>query len=436
MSVEFDMAAIAPFFPAIFPAIAAICVWFCLRAGKHKRLIDTLPTSKVQGVLIGLTEVKGSVECAHPITSYLAGATCVYYSYCVEEHWSRGSGKNKRDGWTTVASDTRSVPFYLRDDTGALLVRPEGATVEGRLAFSQTCGRSDPLYYAKGPANAIANSTGTRRFTEHTLDLNAPLYIVGQARERQDVIAPEIAAHPDAEMYLISVRTEEKISRGFWWKFWGLGLFGLVLCATPFWARDMALKQPFSSFEWPLTYSLLYANVWFWGWLITSVNSLIALRQRVRQAWAQVDVQLKRRHDLIPNLVSVVTASRDHEARVQEAVAALRSQMTATPPGVAGADYESVHSRLIVLAEAYPDLKTSEAFLQLSRNLSDTEQRIALAREYFNNIATFYNTRLETIPDCWLAQLVSMEPAALMQANGFERAPVKINFNTEKIIAK
>jgi hypothetical protein len=157
-------------------------------------------------------------------------------------------------------------------------------------------------------------------------------------------------------------------------------------------------------------------------------NSMVDLRQRVNQAWSLVDVQLKRRYDLIPNLVNTVKGLRDYERTLQEELAALRSQAMATPPGVSGPDYAALTGTLVAIRERYPELKADAAFEKLQKNLADTETRIALARGYFNDIATQYNTRLQSVPDGWVAGLARMRPRALMEANDFERAPVPVTF--------
>src|SRR5207237_9818215 len=100
------------------------------------------------------------------------------------------------------------------------------------------CG-SNPLYYGKGPPEAVANSDFRRRFTETAVALHAELYVMGQARERQDVVAPEIAQDPTAPMFLISTRSEQQISSGFRWGVWGLGCLGLVLCLAGFVVKDI-----------------------------------------------------------------------------------------------------------------------------------------------------------------------------------------------------
>ena len=138
-------------------------------------------------------------------------------------------------------------------------------------------------------------------------------------------------------------------------------------------------------------------------------------------------MQLKRRHDLIPNLVNIVQESARHERELQTEVAQLRTQLTATPPGVAGPDYQAMRNTVVAISERYPELKANDAFTSLQQNLIDTEQRIALARGYFNEIVTHYNTRLEQLPEKFVAQLARMQPQMLMAANDFERAPVNVN---------
>jgi len=429
--------------PWIGGVLAIYALWGSLTACRRKRLIDNLPTSKVHGVFIGLVELKGTAQCEQPLESYLAGAPCVYYSYTIEESWTRtrevevsdGRGGTRMEtrtesGWTTVDSRTEMTPFFVQDETGSLLVQPQGAQVEALGVFAQTCTPIDPLYYAKGPAMPIVDSDMVRRFTESVVPLQAPLFLVGQARERRDVIAPEIAADPNGAEFLISVRSQEQVSSGLGWSIWGFFIFGAL--AAP---GGHALGFPAAGDAfYPLAYVMfagefaLFIALWLIGWLVTVYNSIVELRQRVDQGWGQVEIQLKRRHDLIPNLVDTVKGFRDHEAQTQTALAGLRTQLGATAPGESGADFASIQNQVSILKEAYPELKADTNFLALQQELSDTEQRIALARAYFNSIATFYNTRLQVVPDRFIAALGAMKPRALMEANDFERAPVQVSF--------
>ncbi len=426
--------------PAAAGLLALVALVFALRAGRRQRLVDTLPTCKTTGVFIGLVELNGTAEVEQPLVSYLTETRCVYQSWEIEESWSRTVTEHYTDsegrsqtrtrtesGWTTIARGGDATPFYLHDDCGVVRVQPEGAKFEPQMALNRTCGRSDPLYYGKGPAGAIANSDHRRRFSEDVIALHAPLFVVGHAREREDVVAPEIAQDNQAPLFLISTCTERQVSRGFRLTFWLLGLLGLVFAAGALVVRDLATdRYPADDTAWLVGAGAGFLLAWLLGWTWMVYNSLVDLRERVRQAWANVDVQLKRRHDLIPAIVSLVSGLRDYERTVQGELAALRAQQQATAPGTPGPDPAAVLPLLRAVAEAYPDLKASESFLNLQRQLAGTEQRIALARSYFNDIATFYNTRLQAVPDRFVAAMGGLQPQALMAAADFERAPVEV----------
>lgn len=417
-----------------------------LRLRRRQRLLADLPTSKTQGIFIGLVEVCGTAESTAPLRSYLAEAACVHFAFHVDEQWERTVTETYTDdkgqtqtrtrtesGWTTVAQGGRLEDFYLKDDTGAVLIRPDGAKLEPQTLVDTVVGRGDPLYYGKGPDVRVADSCNRRRFVEHAIPLHAALYVVGQSRERADIVAPEIAAAKEAPLFLISTRTEKSVQRaaaGWSWFWWVAGL-ALTLAAGfiaakqlshgAFQRHDPALPLLLIASS-GVAYFLLWAATWTW----MVFNSLIGLRNRVRQAWSLVDVQLKRRHDLIPNLVAIVSGLSAHEASVQTTVTALRGQMNATPPGVAGPDFDGVAGQLRVVAEKYPALVAQEGFTSLHRQLVETEQRIALARAYYNDIATHFATRLERVPDRWVAAIVRMQPEPLLTAANFERAPVQI----------
>jgi len=430
----------AVYFPFAGALLGVLCLWAAFRSGRRWRLVENLPTSKTTGVFIGLVELKGTAETAQPLVSFLAEQPCVYYRWSVEEQWSRTVTETHTDadgkthtttrtesGWTTVAEGGDVIPFYLHDDCGAVLIQPDGSKIESSRMFDETCGLGDPLYYGKGPAGGVANSDGRRRFSEQGVPHHAMVYVVGQARERQDVVAAEIAYDQNAPMFLISTRSEEQVASGMKWGQRGLAFLGLILTVAGTVVRDGALNVPWQS-HLPvyvgvgLGYLAVGALVWVW----MVYNSLVDLRQRVRQAWSLVDIQLKRRHDLIPNLIEVTKGCRDYERQLQTELAAMRGELLATPPGVSGPDFSAVTRSVVAIAERYPELKADTTFTALQKNLTDTEQRIALARGYFNDIATHYNTRLEIVPERFVAALAAMKPQTLMSANDFERAAVKI----------
>ncbi len=413
------------------------CLIALFRVYSHKRIIDDMPTSKAQGVFIGMTEVKGAAESEAPLTAYLSVKQVIHYSWHISEHWQRlvtetytdAQGRSHtrtrtESGWKQVANGGGSQPFYLKDDTGVVRVVPERASITGIQTFNETVGRDHPLYFGKGPLQEVANSTHKRRFEETAIPLHAMLYVMGQARQREDIAAAEIAADKAAPMFIISMKTEKQVSAGYgrWAWFWGvLGLLlavgtaaGAGLISGPLQIAPMVIA------------GVACLGALCLGWVWTVYNGLVNLHHRVEQAWSQVDVQLKRRNDLIPNLVESVAAYRDYESGTQQLITELRGQMTATPPGVSGPDFKGMAPTLRVVIERYPDLKASESFLRLQRSLVDTEQRIALARDYFNETATFFNTRLAIIPERFVAALARFLPQTLMSAADFERAPVRV----------
>lgn len=427
----------------ILMGVGLLLIMGCLAGAftvlRRKRVIDDLPTSKTQGVFIGLTELKGTAESEHPFIGYLSGVKCVYYNWRVEEEWRRTVTQTHTDskghvttstrtesGWKQVAAGGEKAPFYLKDDSGLIQVVPDGAKVTDNSVFSRTVTPADALYYSDGPQMTIANSTYHRRFSERALPLHAMLYVLGQARERQDTVAAEIAQDKKRETFIISTKTEKQISRGYAGWFWMWTVFGILIAVGT--GIGWMYNAVNGSLNWqpPVILGLAYLLAFLLIYLWTTYNNLVNLHHRVEQGWSQLDVQIKRRFDLIPNLVKAVESFRQYEQATQTTLANMRRQLEATPAGVAGPDYQGLNISLRVLIENYPDLKASENFLKLQNGLEDCEQRIALARDYFNQIATFYNTRLEIVPERFVAVLAGMKPRQLMGAAQFERAAVKV----------
>ena len=418
--------------------LALLFFWLTLRAGRRLRLLMDTPTSKAKGVFLGQVELSGRAVTPAPLRSHLAGCECVWFRYRVEEQWerwetetytdSKGRRQTRRvrkSGWTCVDQGGAQPAFAVEDETGSVQVRPEGAEIDAEHVFDEMVGRGDALYYAKGPAGGISDSTGRRRFTEEALRLGATLFVAGRARERDDVVAPEIAAAPEQNLFLISCRGEAKVQRGYRLQFWCWGV--VQLAPLPVAWLVQANQAELLPRAWPaVALGGAMALLWLVGWCWMAFNSLVHLRNRVAQAGSLIDVQLKRRADLIPRLVAVVAGLRDHERMVQTELAALRAQSQATPAGVPGPDLAGTAGSLRVVAERYPELKSDGAFLGLQRELADTETRIALARDYRNAIATHLNTRLEIVPDRWVAALTGAKPQTLWQAEGFERAAVAV----------
>ncbi|MEJ0024255.1 MAG: LemA family protein [Alphaproteobacteria bacterium] len=158
---------------------------------------------------------------------------------------------------------------------------------------------------------------------------------------------------------------------------------------------------------------------------IMAYNRLVALRQRANQAFADIDVQLKQRHDLVPNLVETVKGYASHERGTLEAVIAARNAAnTATGVAAQGAAEGALSAalgKLIALSEAYPDLKANANFQQLSSELSDLENKIAASRRFFNNAVNEYNTGIQQFPASLFAGVFGFQPRTFFDV-GEERA--------------
>ena len=141
--------------------------------------------------------------------------------------------------------------------------------------------------------------------------------------------------------------------------------------------------------------------------LVVFYNRLVRLRNRVENAWAQVDVQLKRRYDLIPNLVETVKGYASHERETFEAVTAARTRAQAAQgpaeQGAAEGILGQALGRLFAVAEAYPELQADENFRQLQEELAQTENRIAVSRQVYNDTVLTYNTAIQTVPGVFFA---------------------------------
>lgn len=187
---------------------------------------------------------------------------------------------------------------------------------------------------------------------------------------------------------------------------------------------------------------VLVAIVALIGYGIAIYNGLVALRNRVKNAFAQIDVQLQRRYDLIPNLVETAKAYMAHERETLEAVIAARNQAQAAAGRASGGALGAVAelagaeaalggllTRFFALAEAYPDLKANQNMAQLQEELASTENRVAFARQAYNDAVMSYNTKREQFPDSFVANTFNFAAAESWAVENVEaRAVPKVSF--------
>lgn len=168
-------------------------------------------------------------------------------------------------------------------------------------------------------------------------------------------------------------------------------------------------------------------------WAVFAFNRLVRLRNQVHTAWADVDVQLIRRHDLVPSLVSTVKAYAGHEQAVLAAVTELRGQaMAAQAPGKLGELESALQQgigRLIALKEAYPDLKANQNFAQLQSDLVQVEEQLQYARRFYNGAVRDLNDTVQRIPDLFIAKSFGFSNAEFFQAHESDRAAAKVELS-------
>lgn len=190
---------------------------------------------------------------------------------------------------------------------------------------------------------------------------------------------------------------------------------------------------------------LLIAVIVFCAWAISVYNNLVSYRNRFKNAFSQIDVQLKRRYDLIPNLVETVKGYMKHERETLEAVIAARNQAVVAnaKAGLDPSDGAAVQQlaaaegtlsaslgKMFALSEAYPDLKANQNMMQLTEELTSTENKIAFARQAYNDSVTQYNTATEQFPGNIFANMFGFKVGELLQATEApeERKAIKVSF--------
>jgi LemA protein len=165
-------------------------------------------------------------------------------------------------------------------------------------------------------------------------------------------------------------------------------------------------------------------------------NGLVGLRNQVKNAWAQIDVQLKRRHDLIPNLVETVKGYMQYERATLEAVTNARNiALKASSAGAgerakAEGELSSALARLLVVVERYPDLKANQNFLALQEELTSTENKISFSRQYYNDSVLHYNNRTQMFPSNVVASMTGFKPGEFFEVTvPEEKVPPKVSFS-------
>ncbi len=414
---------------------------------KRKRLLENIPTSKAAGVTMGLNELKGRVRCDNPEIAPLSGKPVVYYEYEVKEGSEvvreRNGRRVRETNWEQVSTGRGRAAFRLVDETGDVLIQPYGAEVICRGQAQRTVDQLDPLYYELGPKRAVSGSIGKRAIVERSIRQGESVYVMGPVEahtERPEPVVQVPWGREAGELFLISALGERELikryNRAATKSFFGaivlplLVLWGIV----EFWYAENLSQTTFdTAIVLTAAVIVLVPLIIAFLYLQSLYNGLVELRNRVHRAWAMLDVEFKRRHDLIPRLVRIVETAASHEKEVLKAVvnARMEGPSTSDPGGedarrlarAVDSQTEAL-DKLFAVTERYPTLKTEPLFTKLMEQLVACEDQIALARGFYNDSVECVNNRVSTFPDMLLAPLAKTKKEDLLSFAEFEKKPL------------
>lgn len=425
-SIAPDFVARAGVVVGLVVALVGIGIWLVFLG--RKRLIQDLPTSSTRGVALGLNELMGRAESDESVPSPQSAVECVWWKneFYIE---------NDDNGWKKTGEKVGGpIAFRLVDDDGAIEVRPRRAEVHGRETYDGPY--SLPLLSAGDPNPTLASrhiasrtiGTKRRRVVEQVIPVGADVYVLGTAQLPYEGLTPLIGQDRHGQhRFIVRVGNEadalyvERVGVGMGFV---AAMVGAIAAAVA-WRDGEALAAE----------TITWSQISPWGpaagvvaalmvmsvlSIVFTYNGLVLLRERVQTAWSLIDIQLRRRHDLIPSLAEVVRAHAAHESEVQRAVAELRSTLASDLPKKPTDD--AVHTaerqiraetaalhRVLALIEAYPTLTADDSFAGLRAALIDTEDRIALARGFYNASVQALHDRAQAVPGNLVAALFGLD---------------------------
>jgi hypothetical protein len=409
-------------------AVAAIITWLLDR--RRRRYADRA-TTPAAALFAGLNLVKGRGWVEQPLASHRTQTPSLWWEYTLEEERRRTTTTTDNKGntttqtttsWHTVETRKDTVPeCEVVDDTGSALVRLEGASVVPKQVHTATFRRDDVRGLVGRLLTAGNGATGRYRETEKVVAFGADLFVVGECELDEERLVPVVA-----RKVMVSTRTEESHVR---WLTVGVVVFALVtvVASTIGVATLIRPDEPGDPVAWApgLVAALVLLAV---AWVVTAYNRLRMVAQGADRAWSLIDVQLRRRHDLVPALQRCVAAHAAHEEATQVGLAEARTAVAESTPAdeaAALSDEAEVQTRalrsILARAEAYPELTADASFARLQRELADTEDRIAASRAFYNDSLTIVRDRQQRFPDSLVAKRIVLRHRDLIDARGFER---------------
>jgi hypothetical protein len=406
--------------------VAAVLAW---AVDRRRRAYTDQATTPAAAVFAGRNEVKGRAWAATPVVSHLTATPAVWWCYVLEEERRHTRTVTTRDSkghshtrtetyhqWHEIDRKEAALPsFEVVDDTGSVPVRLGAAKVIPRQLHRDVVRRDDGGGFLE---KMFDNRTGRYQETETAVAIGDPLFVVGDAVLDEATSVPVLSRE-----VMVSTRSEESHTGML-----GLGVGALALVAAGAAAVGSALllspDDPRRPTAW-LPGLVISGLVFLVAWLVTIYNRLHLLAEAVDRAWTLVDVQLQRRHDLVPALARTVSAHAAHERALTELAAggrwkAGRARRTAELAGEAAT--QTGHLRQILgVAEAYPQLTSDASFGRLQAELADCENRIAGSRSFYNDSLLLLRNRSQSFPGLLVARRLKVARHDLIPPEGFER---------------
>jgi len=389
-------------------------LWFTYCYVRYERIafdIANQPLLDTNEAVSGVSYAgEGTITAENALISLFTKTPCVYYHSILEKYIARG----KNSYWKTLEDTVKYVPCTLLDRRGKLLIdvahvdydnTGKTITVGKKMKDKQKLSEIDCEAVMQRRVGNIHGEKGKFRRSEYVLKLNTPIFLYGYVEKGDDgkLIVRENENHP-----LILTRKSQKEFISQFFKGKGLVyavyffiLLGLSMILVPLFLSGMIpLQGALGVFFVIFFVSLLHGTM-------TLYNRIIVYKNRALNALSNIDGELKRRFDLIPGMVGILERYMEHERSLQELVARLRSIHFQEGPGLVDT---SLHEKIQVSVEAYPNIKASEGFQGLMIVLTDTEERIAYSRSFYNKTVEQYNTMIQQFPSNILAHLIHLSP--------------------------
>lgn len=415
---------------------AALAAWV---VDRRRRTYTDVATTPAAATSAGHVELKGRAWAERPLSARRTETPSVWWDYELEEERvhtrtvtstdSQGHTTTRTETykqWHTIVTDEdKLAEIEVVDDTGAVTVRLGSARVVPRQTFRETF-RDDGRLGERGLlAKLFDNRTGRYRETERAVAVGDRLFVVGEAVLDERAGVPVVGGRP-----LVSTRSEESHSGRL-----GAAVAALVVVAAV--ALGMGLSNVVSPGD-PTGTSVAVgvgvpALLLLVAWTVTTYNRLRLMAQSIERAWSLIDVQLQRRHDLVPALARVVAAHAEHERELLAGLTEARWQ----PGGHSAAELEAeaaeqtaVLRQLVARAEAHPELTADASFQRLQRTLADAESRIAGSRAFYNDTLLLLRNQAQRFPGLLVARFLDLGRRELLRADGFERTvpPIERRF--------